>query len=67
MQLSITVPQDEDVYNERARIQSMSSDAIGAQSVVLKDLTKVRAQVVQGEAGPSCSKAGKQSPLDKSK
>ena len=45
------------MYNERARIQNMSSDAIGAQSVVLKDLTKVRKQVLQSvkvEAGPSC-------------
>lgn len=58
----IIVPQDEDIYNERARIQNMSSDAIGAQSVVLKDLTKVRKQVLQTgkfEARPSCSKGGK--------
>ena len=57
LKLSIVVPQDEDVYNERARIQNMSSDAIGAQSVVLKDLTKVRKQVLESikvEAGPSC-------------
>ena len=47
MQLYFVVPQDDDVYNERARVQNMSSDAIGAQSVVLKDLTKVRNQVLQ--------------------
>jgi len=47
VQLYFVVPQDDDVYNERARVQNMSSDAIGAQSVVLKDLTKVRNQVLQ--------------------
>ena len=66
----IVVPQDEDVYNERARIQNMSSEAIGTQSVILKDLAKVRKQVVlqtaKVEAGLSCSKEGKRSSLDKS-
>lgn len=36
------VHQDEDVHNERKRIKDMASEAIQKQSVVLKDLTKVR-------------------------
>ena len=38
---TIYFPQDEDVFNERMRVNSESSSEIQSEAVVLKDLTKV--------------------------
>lgn len=37
----IYFPQDEDVFNERMRVNNESSSEIQSETVVLKDLTKV--------------------------
>ena len=42
----IYFPQDEDVFNERMRVNNESSSEIQSESVVLKDLTKVCCTII---------------------
>ena len=41
MSAMIYFPQDEDVFNERMRVNNENSTEIQSEAVVLKDLTKV--------------------------